>query len=483
MLDTSRRAVPGWTTLALLAFAQLIVSLDYTIVYVALPDIGQLGFSRATLQLVVSAYAIAFGGVLLLGGRAADLFGRRRMFIAGLGLYGAASLAGGIAGSPEVLIASRALQGIGGAVLFPATLSLVNTLFAEGPERNRALGVWAGAGAGGMVTGVVLGGVLTDWVGWAGVFFVNVPLAALALALAFRLLPADTAPAARVGFDLPGALATTLGMTLILYALVTGPQRGWGSFDVAAVGAAGIAALAAFLLIEARTRSPLLPLRLFTNRNVRLGVAITLLFMATFGTLLYFLTVYLQQVRGYGPLQTGLACLVPMGAVFVGSNLGGHILTRFGLRTTLVSHLLLGAVGMAALGLSLSPDATFLRLVPGLVVLSFGQGVVFPAMFATVATGIADRDQGVASGIASSGQQLGSAVGLAVLVAIANADTKGLDGDALRIAVADGIQTAVLIAAAGVVLTAALAWRLGPEPGRSRRRAAAKPEPRMPISD
>jgi EmrB/QacA subfamily drug resistance transporter len=451
-------------TLALLAFAQLIISLDYTIVYVALPDIGRLGFSAQTLQLVVSAYAVAFGGVLLLGGRAADLFGRRRMFVGGLALYAAASLVGGLSTTPELLVGARVLQGLGGALLFPATLSLVNTLFAEGRERNHALGVWAGAGAAGMVAGVLLGGALTQALGWQAVFFVNIPLAGIALAVAFPLIPVDPPAAARRAFDLAGALTATVGMTLIIYALVQAPAAGWTATDVVASGGIGVLALGSFVMIESRTPDPLMPLRLFHNRHLRLGVTITFLFMATFGTLLYFLTVYFQDVEAYSPLRTGVACLVPMGGVFVGSNLGGHLMTRFGVRATLVVNLLLGAVGMVALSLTAKPDADYLALVPGLTVLSFGQGVVFPTMFAAVATGVPGHDQGIASGIASSGQQVGSAVGLAILVAIANSGTDGLNGQALRAATDDGVRTAMLVAAAGIVLTALVASMLRQAP-------------------
>lgn len=249
-------------------------------------------------------------------------------------------------------------------------------------------------------------------------------------------------------------------MTLILYALVQGPELGWTTLRVAVAAVIGIIALAAFVAIEARSAAPLMPLRLFRSRSVRLGVTITFLFMATFGTLLYFLSVYFQHVRGYGPLHTGVACLVPMGAVFLGSNLGGHIMTRLGLRTTLIVHLLIGALGMTLLALPLTSDQDYLALVPGLAVLSFGQGVVFPTMFAAVATGVPARDQGIASGIASSGQQVGSAVGLAVLVALSNAGTDGLTGEPLRAATADGVQTAILVAAAGAAITAVVARRL-----------------------
>jgi MFS family permease len=246
--------------LALLAFAMLIVSLDQYIVVVALPDIGRgLGYSAQTLQAVISAYAVASAGFLLLGGRASDLLGRRRVLVAGLALYVGGSLAGGLASAPEVLLGARAVQGLGGALVFPATLALINTTFAEGPERNRAVAVWGGTGAAGLVVGVLLGGMLTQALGWEAVFFVNVPLAGVALLLAFALIPADRERELGRRFDLPGALTTTLGVMLIVFALVQGPSLGWGSPGILAAGAGGLLPLVAFAVIEQRSRDPLVP--------------------------------------------------------------------------------------------------------------------------------------------------------------------------------------------------------------------------------
>jgi MFS family permease len=258
-------------TLALLAFAMLIVSLDQYIVVVALPEIGHdLGFSDQTLQAVISAYAVASAGFLLLGGRAADLVGRRRILVSGLALYATASLAGGLAPAPGFLLVARALQGLGGALVFPATLSLVNTTFAEGRERNRAVAVWGAAGAAGLVVGVLLGGVLTQTFGWEAVFFVNVPLVGVALLLAFALIPADRDREHGRALDLPGALSATLGITLLVFALVEGPNRGWVSPVVLASAAASLALLAALAIIERRSRGPLISPRLLTNRNLEL---------------------------------------------------------------------------------------------------------------------------------------------------------------------------------------------------------------------
>jgi len=344
-----QHSAPRRATLALLAFAQLIVAIDAYIVVVALPDIGrELGFSNQTLQTVISAYAVAFGGFLLLGGRAADLLGRRRMFIAGMFLYAISSLAGGLAGAPEILLAARVVQGLGGALVFPATLSLINTTFAEGPERNRALAVWGGAGAAGLVLGVLLGGALTTALGWQAVFLVNVPLATVALGLAFSLIAADRKRERSGAFDIPGALSASFGITLLVFALVQGPELGWGSPAILASSLMGGLLLVAFVVIEARSRDPLMPLGLLANRNLSAAVAITLLFMATFGSVLYFLTLYFQNVHGYDALQTGVAFLLPTAFVVGGSALGGQLATRFGLRATLVGALALGALDAGA---------------------------------------------------------------------------------------------------------------------------------------
>jgi EmrB/QacA subfamily drug resistance transporter len=456
----------GWNrqaaTLALLAFAMLIVSLDQYIVVVALPEIGrELGYSAQTLQSVISAYAVVSGGFLLLGGRAADLLGRRRILVSGLALYAGASLAGGLAPAPQFLLAARAVQGLGGALVFPAILALVNTTFAEGRARNRALAVWGAAGAAGLVVGVLLGGVLTQALGWEAVFFVNVPLAGLAALLALPLIPADPTREVQHSFDLPGALSATLGVTLLVFALVQGPRLGWGSPAILASAAAGLLLLGALVLIERRSRDPLVPSRLLASRTLRTAAVIALLFMATFGSVLYFLSIYLQDVHGYTALETGVGFLLPTAVVVAGSALAGQLVTRFGLRSTLVAALAVGAVGAVALGLAMSPDSSYTALVPGLVALSVGDGVVFTTMFIAAATGVADREQGVAAAITSSASGVGAVVGLAVLVLVANAGTDGLAGEALRVATADGLSAAVLAVAGGIAVTLLVALNLG----------------------
>ncbi|CAM3347509.1 MFS transporter [Kibdelosporangium persicum] len=467
--STDRRAGPATgfrrpaAALALLAFAQLIISLDYNIVYVALPQIGStLGFSAQTLQWVVSAYAVAFGGFLLLGGRAVDLFGPRRLFVLGLAVYAVASLAGGLATAPLPLVAARAAQGLGGALLFPATLALVSTGFAEGRERNRAYAVWGTAGGSGMILGSLLGGVLTDAFGWTAVFFVNVPLAGAAALLALPLIPRRTARRTGRRFDVAGALTATAGSALLVFALVQAPESGWTALPVLAAAVAGVLFLAAFAVIEVRSADPLLPLKLLRRRDLGTGALVTFLYMGTFGTLLYFLTVYFQVVHGYDALRTGLAFLVPMAAIVAGSQLGGRLATARGPRTAMIASLVVGGLGTLLVGVSLSTGGSYLALLPGLIVLGIGQGAGYTLMFGAATAATPADQQGVASAVASTTQQVGGAVGLAVLVAVAGAATSGLTGEALRTATTEGVRAAVFVAAAGIALTALAALGFTP---------------------
>ena len=431
----------------------MIVSLDQYIVVVALPEIGRdLGYSPQTLQSVVSAYAIASSGFLLLGGRASDLLGRRRVLLAGLSLYLAGSLGGGLANSAAQQLTARAVQGLGGALVFPSTLALINVMFREGAERNRALGIWAGAGAAGLVIGVLLGGVLTKAFGWRAVFLVNVPLAGLALLAAPLLIERDARRDRARAFDLPGAVAATSAVTLIVLALVQGPRFGWRSPATIGILVTGLSVGALFVQIERRGRDPLLPFAMLRNPWLALGLVTAFLFMATFGALLYFVSIYLQDVLRYDALRTGLAFLIPTLVVVVSSALAGRVVTRFGLHTTMSAALLIGAGGASFLGFTISPDASFKALVPGLAAVSIGDGVIFTAMFIAAATGVADHRQGVASGIVSTASGIGAVVGLALLVLVANAGIGGLSGEPLRIATAEGIARVAYTIACGVML-------------------------------
>ena len=456
--EASAHSSLGWNrhtaTLALLSFAMLIVSLDQYIVVVALPDIARdLGYSAQTLQVVISAYAVASAGFLLFGGRAADLLGRRRVLATGLFLFAAAALVGGLATGPGTLLAARAVQGLGGALVFPTTLALINVTFAEGRVRNRALGIWGGAGAAGLVIGVLLGGLLTQAFGWEAVFLVIVVLAGPALLLAFVLIPKDGERERGRTFDLPGALSVTLGVTSIVFALVQGPGLGWLSPGILLSAAAGILLLGVFALVERSSSDPLVPPRLLANRNLVAGVVIAFMFMATFGSVLYFLSLYFQEILGYDALQTGAGFLIPTAVVVAGSTTAGQLVTRFGLKPTLLVALTIGAIGAVSLGLALSSDGSYASLIPGLVALSIGDGIVFTAMFIAAGTGVPDRQQGIASGIASTGSGMGAAVGLAILVLVATAGLDGLTGEQLRIATAEGIRTTLFVVAGGIVLT------------------------------
>ncbi|CAM5697540.1 MFS transporter [Streptomyces fumanus] len=443
--------------LALLAFAQFISAIDYNIVYVALPEIGRdVGFDAHSLQWVVSAYAVAYGGFLLLGGRMADLLGRRRMFTTALVLYGLASLAGGLATGPGVLVAARAVQGLGGALLLPATLSLINTSFAEGAERNRALAVWGGAGAVGLALGSLLGGVLTNYLGWESVFYVNVPLALGAAAVAYQAIGPDPSRAQGRSFDVTGALSATVGFTALVFGVVQGPEAGWTSAQVLSALIGGLALVGLFLTVEARTAHPLMPLRLLRNRNLVAAMGVTFVFMGTFGAQYYFFTLYLQNVHHYSAMATGLAFLPSALTGMAGTKASEKLLGRVGTRTTLTAGLLLGAAGMAVLALALSPTGGYPALLPGVILLSLGQGLGWTAMFAAAGTGVDAAHQGIASAMASTTQQIGSAVGLAVLIAVASHGTHATDGAAL----VPGLRTAGFTAAALTLLGVAIALTL-----------------------
>ncbi len=383
------RAAPSNWMLALLACAQLIIALDATIVFVALPEISRaLDFSAQRLQWVVSAYTVAFGGFLLLGGRATDLLGRRRMYVLGQSLYALASLAGGLAQSELPLILARAVQGLGGALLFPATLALIGNHFAEGPARNRALAIWSIASAFGLALGSALGGALTELFGWASIFLVNVPLAGAAALLALRLIPADARRQRGRRFDLAGALTVTAGATLLVFALVQGPESGWDAPSVRFGLYLSVPLLLAFLAIEHYSRDPLMPLRLLGNRNLQVAMLLTAIFMSSYGVQYYFLAIYFQSVYGYSVLQTGLAFLPATLLCTLGIRVAERLLARHGARATLVAGLLLGALGLGLLAACLPLGRGFLALLPAIVILSVGQGMTWTAMWVSAASGV-----------------------------------------------------------------------------------------------
>jgi EmrB/QacA subfamily drug resistance transporter len=448
---TGRTRQRAGLTLALLAFSQFIIAVDYNIVYVALPDIGHaLGFSARSLQWVVSAYAVAFGGFLLLGGRVVDRIGGRRVFALGLAIFGLACLAGGLAHSPGVLIAARAVQGFGAALLAPATLALINTRFTEGPARTRAFAVWGASGSGGLAVGAVLGGVLTQALGWQWVLYVLVPLAALAIAAIPTALPPDNGRG-KGSFDVPGAVLATAGSSLLVLGLVSGPDAGWGSPRGAGAIAAGVVLLGLFALVEVRTREPLVPMRLLGNRSLATSIGVILVFQSSLGGAYFLLTNYLQGFRGYDALQAGLSFLpLTIVSMIASLRLAGALLTSWGPRWTLLAGMAVNGIGLIVLALAMSRGATFWELIPGMVIWGVGGGTTFPAMFACAASGVAPHQAGVASALASAAQQIGGAAGLAVLVVIATA---------ARL-LADGLRTAMWMAGAASLAGGLLVFAL-----------------------
>lgn len=447
--------------LTLLALAQLIYSVDINIVFIALPEIGNdLGFTKQTLQWVVSAYTIFCGGFMLLGGRAADLIGQKRMFVFALTLFAVASMLGGFSWNTTVIIIARAIQGIGGALLFPSTLSLINRIFEEGPSRNRALAVWGGAGASGLTLGSLLGGILTNTFGWEAVFFVNVPLAGIVALVALFIIPRDQPINKKRNIDLFGAITVTIGATLLVYVFVQGPEVGWTSTSIMICAILAVVLLVLFMFIEARSKDPLMPLHLFRNRNLVTGMTITFIFMGTFGALPYFLTVLFQNVHHFNAFQTGLAFLVPSLSIAAGTQLGARLNTRFKTRNSMLIGFTIGIIGTALLPIGANVDSHYMMIVPGLIISGIGQGIVWTNMWIVASMGVIPEEQGVASGMASTTLNIGNAVGLAILIAVANAGIHGQSGEQLLMAIASGQRIAFYFAAAGMIIGALVTFNL-----------------------
>jgi EmrB/QacA subfamily drug resistance transporter len=458
----SRAGTHKGAALALLAAVQFVIVLDASIVNVALPSIGkELKFSQDNLSWVVNAYTLVFGGFLLLGGRMADLLGRRRLFMAGLVLFGVASLLGGLASSEGQLIAARALQGLGGALVSPAALSILTTTFAEGAERNKALGVWgAVAGSGGAV-GVLLGGILTEGLGWEWVLFVNVPITLIAALLAPRVLAESKNPSTG-RFDIAGAVTITAGLSLLVYALVDANNAGWGSAQTIGLVLAALALIGAFLFTELRTPAPLVPFGIFRNRTLTgANVTAVLVAMSLF-SMFFFVSLYMQQVLGYKPLKAGLAYLPLSAGIIVSAGVASQLTTRLGFKPVLASGLVLVAAGLFWFS-HVDAGGTYVGdvLFPSLVA-AVGLGFAFvPLTIASVA-GVQAREAGLASGLINTSQQVGGALGLAILVAVANGRTDALTSGPRPdpVALTEGFQSAFLVgsgmALAGVLLTLTL---------------------------
>ncbi|WP_129667618.1 MFS transporter [Phytoactinopolyspora endophytica] len=476
--ETGRTRRTG-LALALLALAHFIVSVDFNIVYIALPEIGrELGFTASSLQWVVSSYALGFGGFLLLGGRLVDRIGARRVFVAGAVWFGVASVAGALATEPGLLVFARAGQGVGAALLFPATLALVNTRFSAGAERNRALAIWGMAGASGALAGGSAGGVLTSTLGWASVFAVIIPLTVIAAAAALKVLAPDTRSGdGPVGFDIPGAAAATAGSLLVVFALVNGPEAGWGSSTTVATAVTGVAMLGVFLLIESRTKAPLMPLRMLRNRSLVAAVGLIFVLMGPVAGVHYLYTTYLQDVHGYEALAAGLGFLPQSVLAMAGSwLLLPRLLGRWGTGRALFVGLLGIAGSIAALVAGMSAQGSYWTLLPGLALFGLFAGTAYPAVFAVAGSDVRDQEQGVASAMTSTAQQIGGAMGLAVLVAIGNASSAA--GPEAGTATLDGLRTAGWAAALITVAGAVVALAVPRTGARSRRRPpmAGQPE-------
>jgi EmrB/QacA subfamily drug resistance transporter len=414
--------------LALLAMTQFVVVIDASIVNIALPSIGKaLKFSQADLSWVVNAYTLTFGGFLLLGGRLADLMGRRRMFMVGLVLFSFASLAGGLAQSEAWLIAARALQGMGAAIVSPAALSIITTTFADGEERNRALGVWgAVAGAGG-AAGVLLGGVLTSGLSWRWVLFVNVPIGVVCALLAPRLLLESRAEVETRSFDIPGAVTVTAGLALLVYALVDAVNVGWGSTATIAKIAGALVLLAVFLAIEKRQRSPLMPLSIFRLRTLRGADTVALLIGMSLFSMFFFISLYMQQVLGFSALRAGLSYLPLAIAIILSAGAASFGVTRFGFKPVLVAGLLFVAAGLFWFSKVPPHGGTFAADVLGPSILAaIGLGLSFVPVTIAAVTGTRPHEAGLASGLVNTAQQVGGALGLAILATVANSRTKNI---------------------------------------------------------
>jgi EmrB/QacA subfamily drug resistance transporter len=465
--EITNRSRSRWSALALIVTAQFMVILDVAIVNVALPSIKtDLGFSQDSLQWVVSAYALLFGGTLLLGGRLADVLGRRRMFVAGLGLFALSSLLCELAWSEGSLIAFRALQGLGGALLAPAALSLLMTTFAEGQERNKALGIYGAASGSGAAVGVLLGGLLTSYLSWSWIFFINVPVGAAAIALTPFLLRESRADLEHRHFDVLGAGTITAGLMMLVYALTRATTDGWGSPGTIALLAGSAALVFAFVVVETRSRWPLLPLRIFRSRTLSAANGTMAIVGGVTFSEFFLLTLYLQNVLGYSALRAGAAFVAFAGSVVIVSNLAQPIVARFGVQRTLVAGLIMSAASVALLTRIPVHGDYFTDLFPAFVLGGTGLSLTFVPVTIASLSGVGRADAGVASGLVNTSRQIGGAIGIAAISAIAATSTSSYvdshPGTVASSAVAlhHGHLTALYVLAALLVAAAVLAATL-----------------------
>ena len=479
-----QKRAPDGVILALVCIAQFMVVLDVSIVNVALPSIGHdLHYTATGLQWVVNAYVLTFAGFLLLGGRAADLFGRRRVFIIGLAIFSLASLLGGLAQNSGELTAARAVQGLGGAVLSPATLTIIMTTFTDGRARHRAIGLWSAVAGAGGASGAILGGVLTSGLSWRWVFFVNVPIGAIAIVASYRLLTETRLLAADRSIDILGAVTATAGLSALVYGIVGTDTHGWGSTHTLVPIGASVLLLAAFVLIQTRVaKAPLMPLSLFTSRSLSVANSVRALLGVVFFSMWYFLTLYLQEVHGYSPIKAGVL-FFPMGCtIIVGAQTAARLVTDWGPRRVLLIGLAFTSGGffwLAQLGATSSYGTGVL---PASLLTTFGAGLCFTPLAAAATSGVAPSLAGLASGVLNTSRQVGGSIGLAALATLATARTHDVLAShqgprSVPVALTDGYDRAFLVAGF-VTLGAVLATTLLPkQPGADRAvRDDARPE-------
>jgi EmrB/QacA subfamily drug resistance transporter len=416
----AKHATNPWVVLVLICFAQFMVVLDATIVNVALPSIQKdLNLSEGNLQWIVNAYTLVFGGFLLLGGRAGDLLGRKRLFLIGIVIFTGASLLDGLANSEGMLIGARALQGLGAALVSPAALSIIATTFKEGAERAKALGVWAAIAIGGSAIGLVLGGVLTQYFSWPWIFFVNVPVGIATFLFSARLIPESRDEHAEQNYDVAGAVTVTGGLMALVYAIVDAQDAGWGSTKTLGFFTLAAALLVAFVLIELRTKAPLVRLSIFRTRSLLTANIAMFLAMSGMFAMFFFNTLYIQRVLGYGPLEAGVAFLPFSAGIMISAGIASQFAPRLGVRPVAAAGFILSAAGLVLLT-QLPVDGSYVtNVLPAIALSSLGMGAVFMPLTPIATTGLEDADQGLASGLFNTSQQIGGALGLAVLSTLA----------------------------------------------------------------
>jgi EmrB/QacA subfamily drug resistance transporter len=451
------RARPTGLLLAVVCVAQFMVVLDISIVNVALPDMQrELHMSQSGLAWVLNAYTLTFAGFLLLGGRAADLWGRRRLFLIGVTLFSVTSLLGGLAQTGGELISARALQGLGGAVLSPATLTILTTTFTDPKSRTRALGLWSAVAGAGGATGVLAGGVLTDLLSWRWILFINVPIGLLVLIVARMAIPESRAEGARPTLDWAGAVTITGGLVALVYGVVSTDRHAWGSAQTIGFLGLGVVLIAAFLLIEARHPHPLMPLRLFRSRALSGANVIMVLIGAVLFSVFFFLSQFLQDVQGYSPLRTGFAFLPMPLAIIAGTQLSARLLSRVPARTLLAIGPLISAVGLVLLGRMHAGSSYALHIgIPGAIV-TFGIGMSFVPVTLAANSGVGRGDAGLASGLINTARQIGGSLGLAVLLTIATARSNALAGSGPGVAQTGGYDRTFAVSAVFMVVAAAI---------------------------